>query len=224
MGNPRLVTTAQPRDPAGVALVLHGGGARRDTMMVSPTQLSVLRMIPVAHRVARAGGGRLAVFRLLNSSRGWDTRQTPVADVRWAMAELERKLPGLPAALVGHSLGGRAALLAGSARQVRSVVALNPSLLPADSPDLDSSRVLFVHGDDDRIASPHRSAETARQLMARGDVGYVRVPGGRHAMLRHGRVFERAAAEFVAATLLDRPPRRPGVVQRVLDGEEWVTA
>ncbi len=60
--------------------------------------------------------------------------------------------------------------------------------------------------------------------MTRGDVGYVRVPGGRHAMLRHGRVFERAAAEFVAATLLDRPPRRPGVVQRVLDGEEWVTA
>ena len=53
--------------------MLHGGGSRRGNMMVSPTQLSVLRMIPIATRIVHAGHGRLAVFRLLNSVRGWDS-------------------------------------------------------------------------------------------------------------------------------------------------------
>ena len=51
----RLVETTAPRDPAGVVLVLHGGASRRETVRVSPTQLSVLRMIPIAARVARVG-------------------------------------------------------------------------------------------------------------------------------------------------------------------------
>src|SRR4051812_40411767 len=37
----RLIDTAAPREPRGVALVLHGGGARRGPMRVSPAQLSV---------------------------------------------------------------------------------------------------------------------------------------------------------------------------------------
>ena len=89
-----------PDDPAGVVLVLHGGASRRANMMVSPTQLSVLRMIPIANRIARAGKGRLAVFRLLNSRRGWDTQHTPVHDARWALDQIEERpagpLPDLP--------------------------------------------------------------------------------------------------------------------------------
>jgi hypothetical protein len=77
---PKLIDVRVPDDPAGVVLLLHGGGARRTRMMVSPAQLSVLRMIPVGRRIARAGRGRLAVFRLLNSRRGWDSRHTPVHD------------------------------------------------------------------------------------------------------------------------------------------------
>ena len=69
----RLLPTRVPDHPAGVVLVLHGGASRRDQTAVSPTQLSVLRMLPVAARIAHAGRGRLAVFRLLNSTRGWDT-------------------------------------------------------------------------------------------------------------------------------------------------------
>lgn len=62
--------------------------------------------------IARAGRGRLAVFRLLNSIRGRDTRRTPLDDVAWALAELgERRGDELPVCLVGHSLGGRAAIL-----------------------------------------------------------------------------------------------------------------
>lgn len=203
MNNARLIDIRLPGRPEGVVLVLHGGANRPGTAMVSPAQLSVVRMIPVARRIARAGRGRLAVFRLLNSNRGWDAVHTPVRDVDWAMGRLrERFGTGLPTSLVGHSLGGRAALMAGGQADVVSVVALNPWVYPTDDADLTGRRVLIVHGTDDRIALPGSSAEVARRLGCRTEVEYVAVPGARHAMLRHGVVFEKAAAEFTTRTLL----------------------
>ena len=199
---PRLIDTRVPSRPEGLVLVLHGGAHRSGRPMVSPTQLSVLRMVPVAGRIARAGRGRLAVLRLLNSARGWDSERSPVADVQWALGRLRDRFgDGLPTALVGHSLGGRAALLAGSEAGVRSVVALNPWVRDSDTADLTGRRVLVVHGTEDRIADPARSASLARRLARHTDVEYVEVPGARHAMLRHGAVFERAAADFVTETL-----------------------
>ena len=110
---PKLIDVRVPSDPAGAVLVLHGGASRGENMMVSPTQLSVLRMIPIAKRVARAGRGELAVFRLLNSRRGWETSHTPVRDAQWALDEMHDRLGvELPTCLIGHSLGGRAAVLA----------------------------------------------------------------------------------------------------------------
>ncbi|MFL6171590.1 MAG: hypothetical protein ACJ716_01745 [Marmoricola sp.] len=53
MSEPRLVPVIEPRSPQGVVLVLHGGAGRGSRMMVSPAQLSVLRIIPVARRLAR---------------------------------------------------------------------------------------------------------------------------------------------------------------------------
>ncbi|WP_344252717.1 alpha/beta fold hydrolase [Terrabacter carboxydivorans] len=219
----RLIDTAAPSAPRGIALVLHGGAARRRPMRVSPTQLSVLRMVPIAGRIARAAKGELAVLRLLNSTRGWDAHHTPVDDVRWALRQVaDRFGPDLPVTLVGHSLGGRAALLAAAEEPVVSAVALNPWVYPTEGRlDLTGRQVLVVHGDDDRIARPTNSAAVARDLARTADrVGYVTVEGGKHAMLRRGTVFDRLAADFTAATLLGRHPE--GVVGRVLDGEEWV--
>lgn len=222
-GGARLVPVHAPRDPEGVVLVLHGGASRGDRVMVSPAQLSVLRMVPVARRIARAGRRRLAVHRLLNTHRGWDSRTTPVMDVAWALEQVAERHGPLPVSLVGHSLGGRAALLGGDDPQVRSVVALNPWVLPTDRAELPGTRVLVVHGTDDRIALPARSAELARRIARTTQVGYVAVQGARHAMLRHGRTFETYAAEFVAATLLGTPPRSRAVAA-VLDGETYVEA
>ncbi len=84
----RLVPVAVPHRPEGIVVVLHGGASRTAGAAVSPTQLSVLRMVPVARRIARAGRRRLAVYRLLNSSRGWDSTRTPVDDAVWALDEL----------------------------------------------------------------------------------------------------------------------------------------
>lgn len=201
-------------------VVLHGGASRRGDVQVSPTQLSVLRMIPVAQRIAAAGRGRLAVLRLLNSTRGWDNRHTPVDDVIWALGRLAERWPQ-PVCLVGHSLGGRAALLAGGRPEVRSVVALNPWVYPADGMvDLSGRQVLIVHGSEDRIAKPETSATAARSLARTGQVGYVSVPGAKHSMLSRGQVFDRLAADFAVATLLDEPVSGP--VAQVLDGTAWV--
>ena len=202
---PRLIEVAVPDEPAGAVLVLHGGASRGERMMVSPTQLSVLRMIPIAKRLARAGRGRLAVFRLLNSRRGWDAHHTPVHDARWALERMAERLGGAaPTCLAGHSLGGRAAIFAAGAPEVRGAVALAPWVSPADAPSgLADRRILIVHGDGDRIASPQRSAALARRLAAAGtSVDYVTVEGGKHAMLSHGCDFIEPAADFVAETLL----------------------
>jgi alpha-beta hydrolase superfamily lysophospholipase len=203
--NRRLIPVAVPAQPAGVVLVLHGGASRGRGADVRATQLSVLRMIPVAARVARRGHGRLAVFRLLNSRRGWDPAHTPVADAHWALDQIAERLAGsLPSCLIGHSLGGRAAILAATRREVSSVCALAPWVYPDDLPEgLRARRILIVHGTQDRVASPQRSAALARRLAEQAGVGYVSVPGGRHAMLRHRERFEGLAAEFAACTLLE---------------------
>lgn len=218
----RLIDAHVPARPEGVAVVLHGGASRGASMAVSPAQLSVLRMVPVAHRLERVGRGRLAVLRLLNSVRGWDTQRTPVDDVRWALEQVrERFGDEVPVALVGHSLGGRAALLSADAAQVSSVVALAPWLHASERmPRAVGRQVLFVHGDGDRIAriGPARSA--ARRMAATADVGFLTVRGGTHAMLRHHREFDGSAAAWVAATLLGE--RVDGPVGDVLAGNRWV--
>ncbi|MEV7396975.1 alpha/beta hydrolase [Aeromicrobium sp. NPDC092404] len=221
--SPRLIPVSEPKNAEAAVLVLHGGASRRGNPMVSPTQLSVLRMIPIAKRLALAGRRRLAVYRLLNSTRGWDTRRTPVDDVHWAIDQMHEGLTErLPVGLVGHSLGGRAALLAGDRREVRSVVALNPWVYPTDGEvDLSGRKVLIVHGTDDRIARPDSSAAAARLLSRTADVSYVRVTGGKHAMLRRHRDFDKLAADFAAATLLDGA-KQSDLVARVLGEERLV--
>lgn len=197
MSSRRLVDVRTPSDAEGAVVVLHGGASRQRQMMVSPTQLSVVRMIPVAQRLGRAGRGRLGVVRLLNSYRGWDTHHTPLDDATWAIEQVSERWPGVPVALVGHSLGGRAALLAAQHDVVRVCVALNPWVYPDDGVPLTGRSVLVVHGDQDRIASPDRARRVAERVGAEFRV----VPGGKHAMLRHGRAFETAAAEFVTERL-----------------------
>lgn len=222
----QLIDVAVPEAPTAAVLVLHGGAARAPGQPVSPWQLSVLRMIPVAHRIKKAGHGRLAVFRLLNSARGWDSGLT---DVRWALAEIAARFGGLPVGLVGHSLGGRTALMARTEPQVRSVVALAPWVEVSDSSRLiaqgraasQESRALIVHGSADRVARIDRARLVAQALSTTAEVGFITVDDGSHSMLRHHSTFDRSAAQFMAATLLDEPPA-DGPVREVLDGDLWI--
>jgi dienelactone hydrolase len=201
----RLITTEMPSRAEGAVIVLHGGASSWGRVRVSPAQLSVLRMVPIAKRVARDGEDRLAVFRLLNSHRGWDADQTPVRDVLWALEEIEARLgEQVPVCLIGHSLGGRAALLASGAPSVRGAVALAPWVLPTDvAADVAGQKLLIVHGDRDHVADPRRSAALAASLGNAGaDVAYVTVEGAGHAMLRRHGTFDGLASRFAAARLL----------------------
>ncbi|MBS2939213.1 alpha/beta hydrolase [Nocardioides sp. J2M5] len=222
MSTARLVPVRAPSSPDGVVLVLHGGAAREGRTTVSPAQLSVLRMVPVARRIARAGRRRLAVHRLLNSHRGWDSRTTPVMDVARALERMQDLHGDLPVALVGHSLGGRAALLAsGGDLAVRAAVALNPWLHPTDQVHGTNARVLVVHGTDDRIARPGLSEDLVRRAPDALRIGRIAVGGGRHAMLRRARTYESLTADFVTAVLLGSGPRSEAVAA-VLAGERSV--
>jgi hypothetical protein len=208
----RLVEAHVPTRPRAVALVLHGGASRRRDLRVSPTQLSVLRMVPIAARLARTARRELAVLRLLNSVRGWDATHTPVRDVEWALSEVRARFgPDLPVALVGHSLGGRAALWSATDAQVQSVVGLATWVHAGEGlPPLPGRQVLLVHGDEDRVARRANAAAAAARVRRSADVvGFVTVRGGRHSMLRRHGTFDGLAADWVAATLLDRPVRAP---------------
>jgi len=200
----RLLDTASPERAEGAVLVLHGGAQRRMPAATRRTQLSVIRMVPIARAIARAGRGRVAVHRLLNSYRGWHSEQTPTDDVAWALTELRERHGDVPVVLVGHSLGGRAALVAGADPAVTGVVALNPWLYPTDDSRLEGTEVLVVHGDADRIAPLDRARTVVQRLSRRTRTELVVVEGGKHAMLSHSRVFTRHASDFVARLLGDR--------------------
>ena len=218
----RLLDVAAPADPEGVVIVLHGGASRGRSMRVSPAQGSVLRMIPVASRIARAASGRLAVMRLLNSRRGWDTEHTPAQDVAWALDEIRVRFgPGLPVCLVGHSLGGRAALLSAGQPQVHGVVALAPWVYASDvATGAAGTPVVIIHGESDRIANPEHSRQVAESLGRETTVAYVTVTGGTHSMLSHMDAFDGLAARCVMWMLLGEVDG--AIVQRIAAGETWL--
>lgn len=221
-GGARLVMTRVPRRPRGIVLLLHGGGGQ-GMRAVAPTQPSVLRMWAVAGAAVRAARGRLVVARLLNSRRGWGGDRNPLEDAHWAMERLGERFGELPVSLVGHSLGGRAALLAADRPQVRSVVAMAAWLHPGDGAGLRGRRVLYLHGTQDRIAPIARAEASARVVARTSDVAFVRLEGAGHALVREARTVDRIAADLAVSSLAGVPPRHP-LVARALAGEAWIDA
>jgi pimeloyl-ACP methyl ester carboxylesterase len=221
------VDVAQGGPVRAVALVLHGGRAR-GTSPVRARQLAVLRMAPFASSLRLAGADHgLAVGRLRYLVRGWNgSAQSPVPDVRWALDELADRFAGVPVALVGHSMGGRAALYAAGHPDVHAVVGLAPWIEVGDPVEqLAGRRVLIAHGDRDRITSPVNSAAYARTAASvAASASYVDVRGERHAMLRRATVWHALATDYVLGALLDVPPCDAGaagtatVAQQALAG------
>lgn len=218
-----FLTVRPPDDePRAIALVLHGGRARSEGR-VRANQLAVVRMAPFAGGLARAGRRRgLAVARMRYLQRGWNgVAQAPVADVRWVLDELAKRYPGVPVALVGHSMGGRAAIYAADHPSVRAVVGLAPWLEPNDPyRSVAGCDVLVVHGDADRITSPGASAAwTRRAATVAASAAYVSVRGEGHAMLRRAGLWHELTADYVVAKMLGDNATGTGVVAKVLAGE-----
>lgn len=228
-----VLHVAGPNSQArAVALVLHGGRAK-GMSRVRAHQLAVLRMRPFSAALHAAGSrAGLAVATLRYAVRGWNGKaQSPVADVRWALDRLAARFPELPVALVGHSMGGRAAIYAAGAAGVRAVLGLAPWIEARDPwQQLAGRHVLVMHGDRDRVTSPPASAAYARRAAElAASAAYVSVRGERHAMVQRPRLWHEVCTGWVLARMCDLPPaatvgeRTATLLERILTGEPAIT-
>jgi dienelactone hydrolase len=167
-------------------------------------------MVPFARFLHRRDGRRGMSVRILRYRyRGWDEPERhPVQDARWALTQLRDQHPEASIALLGHSMGGRAALRVADHAAVTAVCALAPWTLD-DEPvrQLAERSVLIAHGDREHMTDPrlsYRFAVRAKQVTSR--VCRFDVLGDGHAMLRRAHDWSELAARFMAAELGLRGP------------------
>ncbi|MFM9373570.1 alpha/beta hydrolase [Streptomyces sp. Da 82-17] len=206
---PALVPHRLPRGipprPRAAVLFLHGG--RADSRSPSrPWHLAALRMRPFVRAVAAAlpADDPVLLANVRYRVRGWNgAAADALHDARRALDELARGAGDIPAVLVGHSMGGRAALACADRSAVRAVVALAP-WCPDGEPvaHLRDKDVIVLHGERDRTTEPRAAVallHRAGQAGARTDLTLL--PGGDHAMLRDSALWHRAVASAVVRLL-----------------------
>jgi acetyl esterase/lipase len=180
---PRLEPVGSPpAQPSAVVLVLHGGKAHSEESS-ERKRLAYRRMSPFAWMLARRG---LAVYVLRYRVRGWNApARDALVDARWAISAVAESHPGVPVLLLGHSMGGRAALGAAGAPNVVAVCALAPWLDGSDPvAQLAGRTVLIAHGGRDGWTDPAASYAYALRAKAAGvAVCRFALPGAGHFML-----------------------------------------
>ncbi|MGW1540075.1 alpha/beta fold hydrolase [Streptomyces sp. NPDC002309] len=191
----------RPPVVSAVVLMLHGGRAE-GRQVARPWHLAALRMRPFVRAVAaQVNREDVLLAQVRYRRRGWNGDQAdPLRDARRALDRLRELVGDVPVVLLGHSMGGRAALRAAGAEQVRGVVALAPWCPPGEPVShLKGKDVLVLHGDRDRVTDPDGSAVCVRRARAAGArAGMLLIEGGDHAMLRHHGYWHRTAASAVA--------------------------
>jgi alpha-beta hydrolase superfamily lysophospholipase len=197
---PRLEPVRRPaaHGPA-VVLVLHGGRATSHESG-ERRRLTYWRMLPFARDLAGAG---LPVFVLRYRVRGWNAPvRDALRDAQWALGELHRRYLGTPVVLVGHSMGGRAALGAAGAPNVSAVCALAPWLDGSDPVrQLAGRAVLIAHGDQERWTDPGNSyAYAVRAKAVTSQVARFSLPGAGHFMIARRRDWAALVRRFVLGT------------------------
>lgn len=215
------------RFPAGarhVVVLLHGGRSE-GRAPARPWQLAALRMRPFARTLAQTlPAGSTAFASVRYRYRGWNGGAAdPLGDTLAALDTLEERTGGMPVVLMGHSMGGRAALRAAGHRTVRGVVALAP-WCPEGEPvvQLAGAGLVVLHGDRDRMTSaPASWALLRRAARAGARVAGVRVERGEHTMLRRAALWQRTAAG-AAAGLLEVGPY-PDVVRQAFTADRPVS-
>ncbi|MFB6717971.1 MULTISPECIES: alpha/beta hydrolase family protein [unclassified Streptomyces] len=212
----RAVRTAgAPTAVSGVVLLLPDGEADSHRR---PSPLSYALQLPLARTLARAGQeDGLAAHVVRYSCRGWNATDAQLAaDARWAVDEVVRRYGDVPVCLVGHGMGGRAALRAGGHAAVGSVLAMAP-WLPEDARDepepvkhLLGRHVLLVHGTNDARTDPELSFRLAeRAKKANRDTCRFEVHSDGHGLRQHRAEVAALVTDFVRGSLFGRAYARP---------------
>ncbi len=186
----------------GIALFCHGGSVAS----IEPPKeraLSVVRMRGVEQFVHRSTADRgIATALLRYRVAGWNGAAADAfQDVRWALDRLRAQHgTDVPIVLVGHSMGGRAALRAGGEPSVTAVCALAPWTPPGEPVmHLGGQTVAILHGLGDRWVPARLSADFAvRARRAKARVARFTIPGG-HGMVRRSTAWHRFARDVVLA-------------------------
>ncbi len=196
-----LETASAADRPAAVVLLLHGGRAR-SLAPVRPGNLAALRMSLLA-RTAHIDRS-IPVLALRYRYRGWNDEDgartpDPVHDALDALARIEARLGPVPVILVGHSLGGRAAVRTAGYPTVRAVAALAPWLPLGEPVDpLTDRTVLIAHGRRDRVTEIEHSLAYATRALTVADAVYLKLIDDGHAMLHTPATWHRLVREFCA--------------------------
>lgn len=197
--HPGVTVLPAEGETRAVVLVLHGGKA--DSFDPSDrTHLSSVRMKPFATHVHKHGAQHgVAVWRVRYRVRGWNAPEnSPARDAQWALEEVRRRHGDVPVILLGHSMGGRAAVHVLGDPSVTAMVALCPWLPDEPVAGALGKRIVIAHAQVDRWTSPKQTfqwAEQARPLAA--SLTYLRVRGTGHFMIRRWRLWRELATGFV---------------------------
>ena len=187
---PSLTPYDAPGRPVAMVLVLHGGKAHSSDE-VTRRSLSWRRSLRLARdlRESLSGAGvGLSVLRY--RTVGWNGDGAgKIEDARWALDRIRDEHGEVPVAILGHSMGGRAACRVADHELVRGVVALAPWLPPGEPVAALAGRGLYAaHGQRDRITRANdtrafveraREVATAASFTDMGDLGHYLLRGVR---------------------------------------------
>ncbi|MFI2778335.1 alpha/beta hydrolase [Streptomyces sp. ALB3] len=213
LGRAVLTAGAAP-EVSGVVLLLPDGetDSRR-----RPSALRHAALLPFARALARSGGSDgLAVHVVRYRTRGWNDGADPAADAHWAADEVVRRYGDIPVCLVGHGMGGRAALRGAGHDAVNSVLAMAPWLPEDAEPEpepvkhLAGRRVMIVHGTNDARTNPelsYRLAERAKK--ANRATCRFEVHSDGNALRQHRSEVTALASDFIRGSLFARSYARP---------------
>jgi pimeloyl-ACP methyl ester carboxylesterase len=188
--------------PSAVVLLLHGG---REAAVERPGLWNppALRLRTFVGGIGRAVP-EAVVCRVRYRHRGWNGDRADAArDAEAALEWLVAEFGTLPAVLVGHSMGGRAALRTGGHPAVRGVIGLAP-WCPTEDPvvQLAGRQVALLHSDQDTVTAPEASWRCVERAGAAGAAAFgVEIGGSDHAMLRRGVVWQELTARLVRRML-----------------------
>lgn len=201
MTEPVLTPYGVPARPDAVVLMLHGG-TPTSRLPVDSRSASWRRSWWMARSMARGARAEGAgVWLLRYRERGWNGGIDRLADARWALDLLREQHNGVPAVLVGHSMGARVAVHVADHPSVVGVVGLAPWWSPQDPVrTLAGRRLTAAHGRGDRVTSYAQTegyvarAERVADQVTMHDMG----PLG-HYMLHRSRAWDRVALDSALA-------------------------